>query len=214
MSCPEFEDLVNFADAQIPVEEISPVEKHLAGGCASCEAALSWYRDFAATASSDRSVEPPAWVTRRAVGLFEDAKRAASERGVRGLLARIRAALVFDSFGGSFAADAIPARSAAIGTRQLLYSASPYDVDLLLSQGDAASQISVTGQVLSPDGEDLDDLGGLTVTLERDGETAATTTTSEFGEFSFGAVRPAIYDLRISGSGREILLSDAPLAID
>src|SRR5688500_18997576 len=130
MTCPSFETLIDYADAGRRGSE--EIQDHLTGGCATCEATLAWYAGFLETAGADATVEPPVWVTRRAVSLFAEARDAASARGVRGLVSRLWAALVFDSIGGSLSVDAVPARNGVSASRQLLYSAAPYDIDLFI----------------------------------------------------------------------------------
>jgi len=214
MSCPNFDKLIDYADARLATLEAEDVERHLAGGCGACRDALTWYAEFAASAQSDESVEPPAWLMRRAVAVFADAKEAAARRGLRGIVARLRAALVFDSLAGALAGDALPARETVGGSRQLLYNALPYDVDLLIAGGDAPSELIVTGQVLTPDGEELESVRGLTVTVEREGEAVASAETSELGEFTIAGIAPGVYDLRLASAEREILLVGTPLSVD
>ena len=212
MPCPEFEALIDYADGRLSPDGKLALENHLSGDCSQCAAVLAWYAGVVETSGADRSVEPPAWVTKRAVGLLAEAKQAAASRGVRGLLARIRAALVFDSLAGAPGTDMLPARSETTGTRQLLYSAAPYDVDLLIA-GDTAGRLTVTGQVLATDAEGFDEVRGLTVELAREGAVTLSTLTSEFGEFSLGDVAPGTYDVRLVGAGREIVLAETPIVL-
>ena len=211
MTCPSFENLIDYADkGRAGSEEVAT---HLDGGCAGCGATLEWYAGFVATAMTDESVEPPAWVTRRAVAIFAEAREAASARGLRGLISRIRAALVFDSLATGLSADAIPARNAGVASRQLLYTAAPYDVDLFIAGGARPESISITGQVLSSDAEGFESVAGLTVTIERDGDVTAAAETSEFGEFTLRDVEPGVYDVRLAGETREIVLAGAPITL-
>jgi hypothetical protein len=211
MTCPTFEILIDYADGgRSRSEEIAA---HLSRGCATCEETLTWDAGFVETAGADTSVEPPVWVTRRAVSLFAEAREAANERGVRGLVSRLWAALVFDSMGGSLSADAIPARTGASASRQLLYSAAPYDIDLFIANGSTPESISITGQVLSSDVEGFESLGGLTVTIELGGDVAAAAETSEFGEFTMRDVAPGVYNLRLVGETREIVISETPITL-
>lgn len=211
MTCPTFEILIDYADGgRSRSEEITA---HLSRGCAACEETLTWYAGFVETASADSSVEPPTWVTRRAVSLFAEAREAANERGVRGLVSRLWAALVFDSMGGSLSADAIPARTGACASRQLLYSAAPYDIDLFIAGSSTPDSISITGQVLSSDVEGFESLAGLTVMIELGGDVAAAVETSEFGEFTMRDVAPGVYNLRIVGETREIVLPETPITL-
>ena len=211
MACPDFETLIDYADRRLAGEDRAFVERHVADGCEACSAALAWYAATTETAAADGSVEPPHWVSRRAIGLFREAREAAERRGLRGLVARVQAALVFDSLAG-LVADALPARNAGgSATRQLLYAASPFDIDLLVSG--TGPSLSVTGQVLASGADDFEGVVGLRVELARDGR-VSTTATSQFGEFLIEGVVPGVYDLRLVGGTREILLSRMPISID
>jgi hypothetical protein len=220
MPCPTFETLIDFIDGRLVSPESGEVERHLADGCAACESAVEWHMGFARTAAADTSFDPPEWVMRRAVSLFADARDAAARRGIRGVLNRLRAALVFDSLAG-FAGgldDAIPARnaateSAAADRRQLLYSVPPYDVDLLVTPSGASNDFSVTGQILASEESDFARVGGLTVEFTRGAVVVATVETSEFGEFTVQGLPGGTYDVRIVGNGREIVVPEAPLTL-
>jgi anti-sigma factor RsiW len=215
MSCPSFEALIEYADGRSTTAESAAVERHLRDACASCQSALDWYARFIATARADESAEPPTWVTRRALDAFADAKEAAARRGMRGLIARLRAALVFDSFGSALAGDAVPARNAssAAPSRQLLYSATPFDVDLYVAEGGSSRELTVSGQVLPVDGDDFETVRGLTVTIELDGLSVASVETTELGEFSFEDLAPGTYDVRLSNDDREIVIWRTPLTL-
>lgn len=212
MPCPSFERLLEYADGRLPADESATLERHLATACDDCRATLTWYEGFVETARSDDSVEPAPWVLRKAIDAFADAKAAAARRGVRGIVARIRAALVFDSFGGA-TDDAVPARSAHVASRQLLYSAVPYDVDLFVAEGSSRRSLAVSGQVLPVDGDDFESVRGLTVTIEREGEPMASVETSELGEFAVDGIAPGVYDVRLANDDREIVIWHTPLSL-
>ena len=152
------------------------------------------------------------WVTRRAVSLFAEAREAASARGLRGLVSRLRAALVFDSLGG-LSVDAVPARTGASSSRQLLYTAAPYDIDLFIAGGSTPESVSITGQVLSSDVEGFESVAGLTVTIELGSDVAASAETSELGEFTVRDLHPGVYSLRLAGDTREIVISETPITL-
>jgi hypothetical protein len=163
MFCPTFKSLIDFVDGKLASAETSNVDRHLADGCEACGGIVAWHRGFVSTARSDDAFDPPEWVTRRALDLYSEAREAASRRGIRGLLNRLRAALVFDSLAGSAGGldDAIPARNAASENRQLLYSALPYDVDLLVTPSGTSSGFSVAGQILASEESGFAPVGGL-----------------------------------------------------
>lgn len=212
MSCPELEKIVDFAEDRLAGGESSSIERHLSE-CRACRESLAWYRGVAATAAADDTAEPPAWVMKKAIALFADARDAARQRGLGGLVARLRAALVFDSLAGG--GETVFARSgAAEASRQLLYNASPFDVDLHIASGVDAQSLRVTGQVLDSDSESFESVGGLTVELLRGGDVAFTAITTNFGEFTIESVPPGLYGVRLSGDGREIFLDAAPITTE
>ena len=210
MTCPTFEILIDYADGGRSRSE--EVHAHVTRGCAACEATLAWYAGFVETAGADDSVEPPVWVTRRAVSLFAEAREAASARGLRGLVSRLRAALVFDSLGG-LSVDAVPARTGASASRQLLYTAAPYDIDLLVAGGSTPESVNLTGQVLSSDVDAFESVAGLSVTIELGDVVAASAETSELGEFTVKDVAPGVYSLRLAGDTREIVIPETPITL-
>jgi hypothetical protein len=214
MTCPTFENLLEMADGRLGPDARPEIEGHLAG-CETCTGALRWYEGIVTSASTDASFDPPEWITRRAIGLFDEARAAATRRGVRGLVARIRAALVFDNLGGALAADAIPARRGpAQESRQLLYSAPGYDVDMLVSPGHTAGRVRVTGQVLGSAAENVEEAVALRVSLVRPDGGAAEGATNEFGEFTFDDVVPGVYEVSLVDDRRELVLTDVPVALE
>lgn len=213
MACPPFETLIESTDGRLSTAERETVARHVAG-CDACTGTMRWYQSFVVSAAADQSFDPPEWVTRRALRLFEDAREAASRRGVRGLVARLRASLVFDSFSGAASPDSVPARrSGALEARQLLFSASPFDVDMLVAPALSSGRVRVTGQVLSSGEGSFESVSGLRVELASGDEVMAATATTEFGEFTFEDVGAGVYEVRISGERREIVVESAPIQI-
>jgi anti-sigma factor RsiW len=209
MQCSAFQTLVDFVDGLTTPEESQTVERHLAEGCARCAATVGWYSSSRDAARMDRSEEPPPWVVGRTLSAIADAREAARTRGVSGFLARIRAVLVADSLMPS------PAYSrGVVDARQLLYSAKPFDVDLLVAEAGERDRLRVAGQVLALDDDAFGEVVRLTVELERDGRLAAVAETSAIGEFEFGDVAPGRYDIHILGERRELVLADVPLVLE
>src|SRR5262245_46851097 len=92
MNCPGFEKLLDYTDGLLAGETASDFAAHLAAGCLGCEADRAWYEQMRLVASSDDSVEPPAWILKRAIRVFD-------ARGARSRVARaanLVASLLFD----------------------------------------------------------------------------------------------------------------------
>jgi len=209
MHCPAFGNLVEFVDGLGSEDERKLVERHLADGCAECLSAVGWYAEVRAAALADRSPDPPPALTARTLGAIRDARDAASRRGLRGFVARIAAVLVADSLSLS------PVGARGQGeARQLLYSAVPFDVDLLVAEAREPRRLRVTGQVLTLDEGAFEEVVRLAVELERDGQVAWRAETSSIGEFEFLDVAPGRYQIRIFGGRREIVLADVPIALE
>lgn len=208
MNCPTFETLIDFADERLATESASNVQTHLTTGCDSCQSTISWFTGFASAASADL-VEPPVWLTRKAVGLFATRQK----EGLVARASRFITALVFDSMAGAASPDFVPARSSAFDGRQLLFSATPFDVDLLVTPGSATRTVAVTGQVLASDSTGFSNVAGLEVALLRNGGIVAETVTSDFGEFSMDSIPPGTYDFQFSNDEREIVVAGAPIDI-
>lgn len=208
MPCPTFETLIDFTDNRLTPEAASSVETHVGTGCPSCRTTIDWFAGFAVAASADL-VEPPVWLTRKAVAFFAQRQK----EGIVAKVTRLVASLVFDSLAGSASPDFVPARSGAVGGRQLLFTASPFDVDLLVSAGDAPRTVAITGQILAADSVEFANVAGLDVEFVRYGEAVACVVTSDFGEFAVDSIPPGSYDVFVSGSEREIVLTGAPIEI-
>jgi hypothetical protein len=121
--------------------ETDAIAGHLAAGCDSCEHKAQTFSDLARLAIEDASLAPPAHVIRAARAIF------ALRRPERvGILPRLAARLVFDSF-----LDPMPAgvRGGQPMTRQVLYEAGPYAVDLRLDHARGSRRVWLTGQIAS-----------------------------------------------------------------
>lgn len=116
------------------------MERHLAGGCARCHRSVTLFKRVAETAHADVSWDVPADVMERALDIFA-IRPIQTTRPVQRLLAR----LVFDSF-----REPLPAgvRSARGVSRQVLYRAGSYFIDLRLDSTAATRRVSLVGQVV------------------------------------------------------------------
>ena len=162
-------------------------------------------------------VAPPAWVSSRAKRLFRDRAGAPATPGP-GLLARVRAALVFDSRRRGLAPAAPGVRSGGVpaglrpGSWQLLYHGADVDVDLLIRPNPDGGTLSVRGQALARPGAAIHS-GTLEVLPAGTAEptTLARTALEPTGEFALPALARGRYDLLLRLGSREIQLADVEL---
>jgi hypothetical protein len=163
------------------------MERHLSGGCARCLKAVTLFRRVAETARADASWDVPAEVIERALDIF--AIRVRATRPARRLLAR----LVFDSF-----REPLPAgvRSTRSVSRQVLYRAGSYFIDLRLDATAATRRVSLVGQVVRR-GADRASTRTATVSLV-DGRTVLShAPVNSFGEFQVDYDSKARVRLRV-----------------
>ena len=205
MLCPSFELLIDFADGAVAAGKQAVFSKHLTE-CADCSATLQWYARVREIAAADESVEPPPWVLRRALRLYEDHRKPRLVERVGQAIA----ALVFDSSRRTVVAGV---RSNAGEPRQLLYTAGSYSVDIQVGQG-ARNMADLLGQVLSRDEAGFDSVTGLTVQLFAGENVEETAVTNHIGEFAIGRVKQGEYDLKISlGRQDSIVLKSLPVTL-
>lgn len=189
MKCPGFERLIDYLDGQLSADWSESMAAHLASGCGKCAANRQWYEHVRTIAASDDTVDPPFWVTRRAHQLFDREMKP-------GLIERVGnaiASLLFDSFAQPSIAGV---RSTETASRQLLYSADIYSIDLQISPSDK-SNATVMGQILRKDDFRFESVSKIPLSLVQSGEAVLSTVTNEAGEFVLTDIGCGEYDLLI-----------------
>ncbi len=205
MKCPTFERLIDFLDGRLETSAAVEVATHLDSGCGSCSSDRDWYQAVKRIAASDESVEPPSWVFKRALRIFEEAGRTRTTRVSRA--GRLIAALLFDSASQPAMAEA---RSSGADARQLLYRAGEYSVDMQV-MGVDENRLDVTGQILR-EGEFLfESVGGLSLHLVDAAGGDHLRVTSDRGEFSINGIEPGTYHLRIDVRGSRVTIENLNL---
>lgn len=194
-----FEDLVDYVEGQMASDRRSQVDAHLEGGCRTCERHVTWLRQVTDSMKADDSLEPPVWVTRRAVRLFE-------QQGPRrrpSLLQRFSAGLVFDN---TWHAQLAGVRGGSLApTRQMLFSSDDIDVDVRVDGTADQGEVTLVGQVL-PNVDDGRDLSGVEVHLLQGRRELFHRTTDRLGEFTVGRLPHGKYRLLIRLADREITI--------
>ncbi|MEW6206839.1 MAG: hypothetical protein AB1631_00625 [Acidobacteriota bacterium] len=203
MNCPGFEKLIDCLDHQTTEAETHAVKAHLEE-CEQCAAVGAWYEKIRAIAAADDTLEPPSWVARRAVRLFETRRSS----GIKAKLGRLVASLIFDSQAQPQVAGV---RSTETMNRQLLYEADNYSIDVQISLSDEP-RAGLVGQILRKDDVQFESVSRIPLDLIREGETIRSTLTSETGEFSIGEVDFGEYDLRIDLLDVSITVAGLPVA--
>ena len=204
MKCVGFERLIDYLDGRLSDEESRLVAEHLAQGCGRCAADSRWYGLLASLKGLPEPAEPPAWVFKRAVRLFENRPR--TEK-VAKRAARAAATLIFDSLSQPVLAGA---RSGAAPSRHLLYSVDDYSIDLRIESADEAG-VNLIGQVLSTSESGFDAVAGIAIELAREGKTVSSAVTDEIGAFIMNRIGSGEYDLQIDLRGLVIDVEGLPV---
>ena len=204
MNCPGFEKLIDYLDSQIASAEAETVKAHLES-CHQCTAVAQWYEKVRAIADSDEMIEPPSWVARRAIRLFENRR---SQPGLKEKLGRLVASLIFDSQAQTAIAGV---RSTETLNRQLLYEADNYSIDVQISLSEEP-RAGLVGQILRKDDLQFESVSRIPLDLIREGQTIRSTLTSETGEFSISEIDFGEYDLRIDLLDVSITVAGLPVA--
>lgn len=205
MKCPGFERLIDYLNNQLDAGDAARLTAHLSAGCPHCAETRDWYERVRTIAAGDESTEPPSWVFKRAIKIFEG-------QGNRPrLIERIGqavASLVFDSLAQPSVAGV---RSTETTNRQLLYRAGNYSIDLQVAPAEHL-RADLIGQVLKEGEAAFESVSGLRLEVSRRGELVRSTMTDDMGQFKIDGVDYGVYDLRIEVDDGSITVPGLPLA--
>jgi hypothetical protein len=159
----------------------SEMDQHLASGCTECNGNVAFLRRVAGTAETDRSYEnPSAGLAGAARQVFAGARQSREYTGWMAALESLAAHLTFDS-----AAELHPvgARGDRPASRQLMYQAGDYWLDLRLDRERNSMRVILVGQVANQK-DPLLLMARLPVFVMAGKKIVSETASNEFGEFS------------------------------
>jgi len=171
------------------------MQKHLATGCKQCTKTVSLWQKVRINAAvvTGESYQPPVDAVRQAKALYLTNRLNTRALEQKPSLIEV----LFDSFLQPVLAGA---RSAVTGTRQMLYRADPYQVDIQIEAKPEGNRLVVTGQLLDVSRPDI--LGReVQVTLSNHRGMVVYMVTNQFGEFR-GEIENT-GDLEISFPGQQ-----------
>lgn len=209
MRCPSFENLLNYLDGKLADADAARVAAHLNGDdgdCPRCAAERQWYTEVRRIAATDETVEPPAWVMKRALRIFETQRPHLLEQ----VVGRVKdgfAALVFDSLARPAVAGV---RATETANRQLLYRAGDYSLDLQIAPA-AASGVELLGQVLREGETTFDSVAHLSVEIWQGERKLHEALTNDLGEFQIASLAPGVYDLCVHTAAGSITARAVPV---
>ena len=185
---------VDFVNHMVTTGQQEAMQMHLASGCKRCKETVSLWHKVSKTAATEASYQPSVETVRLAKAAFAASGMARAKKESHGLVE-----VLFDSFLQPAVAGA---RSVVIGTRQMLYRADPYQIDIQIEPKPGSNRLVITGQLL-----DLGNPGvigrDIKVTLSnRRGDTVVAPA-NQFGEFSGEIENSGDLELAIPGDSEE-----------
>lgn len=194
------EEWIDFANQVVSGSKKRQMTEHLEKGCKKCNETLSLWEGVRRTAGSVSKYEVP----EPAMRIAKAAYAGASIGRQRGRSAST-VELLFDSFLRPAVAGA--RASGGSGTRQMLYRAEPYQIDLHIEAKPGDNRIVVIGQLL--DTRQPDKPGGnVPVVISNLRGNAVHTVTNEFGEFREELQPSGDLELMITGeNGKAVVIS-------
>jgi hypothetical protein len=193
------EKWIDFVNQAVTSTEKQQMAKHLNLGCESCQETVSLWQRVRASAAVEGDYQPPDNAVRIAKAAFVGAGL-----GSQKLRAESRIKVLFDSFLQPMLAGV---RSTGTGTRQMLYRADPYQIDVQLEMKPSGNRVVVTGQLLNLSHPKVT-AGGTRILVSNMHGDVVHSVANEFGEFS-GEVRNS-GDLQLTfatPSGEPIVIS-------
>lgn len=192
------EEWVDFVNQKVTTGQKQAMQKHLTTGCKRCSETVSLWQKVSKTASAETSYQPSADTVRLAKAVFVTTGLPRAQKQSKGLIE-----VLFDSFLQPAIAGA---RSVVIGTRQMLYRADPYQIDIQIEPKSGSNRLVITGQLLDLSNPGV--IGGdIQVSLSNHRGHSVIAATNQFGEFSGEIENSGDLELSIPGHG------DQPIVI-
>jgi hypothetical protein len=188
MGCPSLEELLGLIQETLEGRTKTEIANHVST-CSKCEENRQWLSQMLELSATDESFDFPEDLIQWSVAQFKAASSTAPSR------MQIFAKLVFDNL---LPARAVEVRSTAppVGTRQMLYNAGNYDVDIRIEQLPDMNSFHLIGQIMTA-GNTGGQLEGLIIRL-RGGASDASAVTDARGMFHLRSIKPGEYDLIIN----------------
>jgi hypothetical protein len=168
------EEWIDFVNQVASIDQQKAMQKHLATGCKPCTQTLALWQKLRKTAAAEASYQPPLGSVRLVKAAFATAGFATAQKkpGVIEML--------FDSF---LQPSVAGARSTGSGTRQMLYRADPFQIDIQIEAKSGSNRLVVTGQLLDMSSPEVPGDSVQIILSNRRGSVVQATT-NQFGEFS------------------------------
>ena len=191
------EEWIDFVNQVTSPKQQEAMKKHLGTGCKQCMESVALWQKLHKTAAMEAMYQPPQADVRLAKAAFA-AAGAGAHRNKKSSLVEV----MFDSLLHPMLAGA---RFSGLGTRQMLYRADPYQIDIQIEAKPEGNRLMVTGQLLdvsSPGvvGRDVK------ITLSNHRGNLIHTVTNQFGEFRGEVENTGDLELAFPGQGEKSIV--------
>ncbi len=193
------EDWIDFVNNAASRGKQVAMQEHLDTGCESCAKAAALWQRVRRAAVAEARYQPPADTVRVVLAAFGGSALAREQERSPGLIE-----VVFDSFAQPLLAGA---RSAGRATRQMVYRADPYQIDLQIEARPETNRLAVTGQLLDMSQPEVVGHAVPVVLSNRHGHVVRTVT-NQYGEFRGEIDNNGELELSFQGPGdKSIVIS-------
>jgi hypothetical protein len=190
--CINLEKLVDYLRVKDDAAARQPIANHLATGCQTCIGNQQWLAEVLELTATDQSFDFAEAALQRTIALFKPSKQESRLK-----LREIVAQLVFDSFWQPQPVQVRVGTPAFSHSRQLLFRAEGYDIDIRFELAEAGQTDELMGQILPTRGVPHT-LASLAVELWQTDVLRAEAQTNARGIFKFKQVNQGRYTLKLS----------------
>jgi hypothetical protein len=188
------EEWIDFVKQVTSPKQHHTMKKHLGTDCKQCMKTAALWQKLHNMSVMEASYQPPEAEVRLAKAAFAAAGGAAQRKQKSGFIE-----VMFDSFRQPMLAGA---RSGALGTRQMLYRADPYQIDIQIEAKPEGNRLMVTGQLLNVSSPGV--VGrDVKITLSNHRGNIIHTVTNQFGEFRGEIENTGDLELSFPGQGEK-----------
>ncbi len=186
------EEWIDFVNQMIPQQKQEAMREHLGRGCKRCSEEFALWQKVRGTAALEPNYQPSADIVHVVKAAHASAKMADRETESKSLVE-----VLFDSF---LQPGVAGARSMATGTRQMLYRADSYQVDLQIEPKPGSNLLMVTGQMMDVSTPEMVSRG-VQIKLSNCRGSLVHRVTNEFGEFRCEIDNSGDLELTVPGRG-------------
>jgi hypothetical protein len=192
------EEWIDYVNQVSSARQQEIMNKHLGTGCKQCRDTVALWKKVHNTAAVEATYQPPAGDVRIAKAAFATARQAGQRKEQSGFVE-----VLFDSLLQPMVAGA--RSSGGLGTRQMLYRADPYQIDIQIEAKPEGNRLMVTGQLLDVSAPGV--VGrDVKVILSNHHGNVIHTVTNQFGEFRSEIENTGDLELSFPGQGEKSIV--------